>query len=128
MKKKNYFLLGLSVFLLGGTLLFNAPTEAQATPCPGTNVVTCTVGTPQSQPIGNVGGQWQVRGAIVGSRTSGTVQARVTQFRLGNRTTGAGSTASATSSNSNNVTVTAVSPWLADLNDTSSTTTTGSAW
>ena len=124
-KKQNYFLLGLSVFLLGGTLLFSSPTEVEAR---GTvtcsNVVSgtiCQVMSPESrQDPSNPSGNWQVRGRVSGIRgNNGTITAQVTQFTIGNRSTGSGTRVSASNA------VIAVSPWIADLNDTGTTNTTG---
>jgi len=116
MKKNNYSLLGLSVFLLGGTLLFNAPTEAQASvSCATHHSCWTTIG---NQP-GAGGGNWQVNGRIHVMRNNFTVRAQVTRFTLGTVSSGSGSVSSGSGF------TTAQSPWLTDLNNTSTVIVTG---
>ncbi|MCL1990909.1 MAG: hypothetical protein FWG67_08485 [Defluviitaleaceae bacterium] len=111
-KKQNYFLLGLSAFLLGGTLIFSTPAEVKAN-------VTCLSGGHCWSSIVNEqqSNQWGVRGRVTGIAT-GNLRATAT-IRLGNRT-------STTGSNTGNGTVMATSGWLLDLNNTSDIQVSGS--
>lgn len=106
-KKNNCFLLGLSIFLIGGGVIINQPQEADANITCGTGIM-CTSGI-ENQMIN--GHQAQVLGRVSGVRSGFNLNAGA-GIRLGNRSTGT------TTANGTSV-VTARSAWLNDYNTTS---------
>jgi len=112
MKKNNYFLLALSVFLVGGGLLFSQPAEVVANVACGTGL-SCESRIHNQNPTGI---QAQVRGHVLGSARNNQRINVGAGIRLGTRSTG---TTTANCRDSLPGIMSVNSAWLDDLNNTS---------